>query len=141
MIRELQRDDINKVADIWLDTNIKAHHFIPAQYWKSNFESVKEALSYAEVYVYEHDREIQGFIGLNAEYVEGIFVSGEMQSKGIGKILMNYAKEKKHKLLLNVYQKNTGAISFYQREGFEIHHSGLDEATGEKEYVMAWEQK
>ena len=141
MIRELQRDDINKVADIWLDTNIKAHHFIPAQYWKSNFESVKEALPYAEVYVYEHDREIQGFIGLNNEYVEGIFVSGEMQSKGIGKILINYAKEKKHKLLLNVYQKNTGAISFYQREGFEIQHSGLDEATGEKEYVMAWEQK
>ena len=141
MIRELQRDDINKVADIWLDTNIKAHHFIPAQYWKSNFESVKEALSYAEVYVYEHDREIQGFIGLNNEYIEGIFVSGEMQSKVIGKILINYAKEKKHKLLLNVYQKNTGAISFYQREGFEIQHSGLDEATGEKEYVMAWEQK
>ena len=141
MIRELQRDDINKVADIWLDTNIKAHHFIPAQYWKSNFESVKEALSYAEVYVYEHDREIQGFIGLNDEYIEGIFVSGEMQSMGIGKILINYTKEKKHKLLLNVYQKNTGAISFYQREGFEIQHSGLDEATGEKEYVMAWEQK
>ena len=141
MIRELQRDDINKVADIWLDTNIKAHHFIPAQYWKSNLESVKEALSYAEVYVYEHDTEIQGFIGLNDEYIEGIFVSDEMQSKGIGKILINYAKEKKHKLFLNVYQKNTGAISFYQREGFEIQHSGLDEATGEKEYVMVWEQK
>ena len=124
-----------------MDTNIKAHHFIPAQYWKSNFESVKEALSYAEVYVYEHDTEIQGFIGLNDEYIEGIFVSAEMQSKGIGKILLNYAKKKKHKLLLNVYQKNTGAISFYQREGFEIQHSGLDEATGEKEYVMAWQQK
>ena len=141
MIRELQKDDINKVADIWLDTNIKVHHFIPAQYWKSNFESVKEALSCAEVYVYEHDREIQGFIGLNNEYIEGIFVSAEMQSKGIGKILLNYAKDKKHKLLLNVYQKNTGAISFYQREGFEIQHSDLDEATGEKEYVMAWERK
>ena len=25
MIRELQKADITKVADIWLDTNIKAH--------------------------------------------------------------------------------------------------------------------
>ena len=25
MIREFQRDDINKVADIWLDTNRKTH--------------------------------------------------------------------------------------------------------------------
>ena len=73
MIREFQRDDINKVADIWLDTNIKAHNFIPAEYWKSNFKSVKEALLLAEVYMYEYDTEIQGFIGLNDEYVEGIF--------------------------------------------------------------------
>ena len=141
MIRKLQRDDINKVADIWLDTNIKAHNFIPAEYWKNNFKSVKEALLLAEVYVYEYDTEIQGFIGLNDEYVEGIFVSGEMQSQGIGKILLNYAKDKRNKLLLNVYQKNARAISFYKREGFEIQHSGLDEAAGEKEYVMTWQQK
>ena len=141
MIREFQRDDINKVADIWLDTNIKAHNFIPAEYWKSNFKSVKEALLLAEAYVYEYDTEIQGFIGLSNEYIEGIFVSAEMQSQGIGKILLNYVKGKRNKLILNVYQKNTRAISFYQREGFEIQYSGLDEATGEKDYVMAWQQK
>ena len=55
-----------------------------------------------------------------------------MQSQGIGKILLNYAKDKRNKLYLNVYQKNARAISFYKREGFEIQHSGLDEATGEK---------
>ena len=141
MIRVVQKTDITKVADIWLDTNIKAHNFIPDEYWKSNFKSVKEALLLAEVYVYEYDTEIQGFIGLSNEYIEGIFVSAEMQSQGIGKILLNYVKGKRNKLILNVYQKNTRAISFYQREGFEIQYSGLDEATGEKDYVMAWQQK
>ena len=141
MIRELRKADINKVAAIWLNTNIKAHYFIPAQYWKSNFELVKELLLQATVYVYEDNREIQGFIGLNDEYIEGVFVSDEMQSQGIGKMLLNYAKDKRNKLRLNVYQKNTRAISFYQREGFEIRCSGLDEATGEKDYVMAWQQK
>ena len=141
MVRELQKADINKVAEIWLDTNIKAHYFIPAQYWKSNFELVKELLLRATVYVYEDNQKIQGFIGLNDEYVEGIFVSDELQSQGIGKILLNYAKDKRNKLYLNVYQKNARAISFYKREGFEIQHSGLDEATGEKEYVMTWQQK
>ena len=34
---------------------------------------------------------------------KSIFVSGEMQSQGIGKILLNYAKDKRNKLLLNVY--------------------------------------
>ena len=105
MIRELRKADINKVADIWLDTNITTHYFIPAQYWQNNFELVKELLLQATVYVYEHNQEIQGFIGLNDEYVEGIFVSDEMQSQGIGKALLNYAKDKRSKLLLNVYQK------------------------------------
>lgn len=141
MIRELRKVDINKVAEIWLDTNIKTHYFISAQYWKSNFELVKELLLQATVYVYEDKQEIQDFIGLSNEYIEGIFVSAEMQSQGIGKILLNYVKGKRNKLILNVYQKNTRAISFYQREGFEIQYSGLDEATGEKDYVMAWQQK
>lgn len=141
MIRELRKVDINKVAEIWLDTNIKTHYFISAQYWKSNFELVKELLLQATVYVYEDKQEIQGFIGLSNEYIEGIFVPAEMQSQGIGKILLNYVKGKRNKLILNVYQKNTRAISFYQREGFEIQYSGLDEATGEKDYVMAWQQK
>ena len=141
MIRELRKADINKVANIWLDTNITAHYFIPEQYWKSNFELVKELLLQAIVYVYEDNQEIWCFIGLNDEYVEGIFVSDEMQSQGIGKLLLNYAKDKQSKLFLNVYQKNTRAISFYQREGFEVQHGGLDKATGENDYVMVWQQK
>ena len=141
MIRELRKADINKVADIWLDTNIKAHYFIPAQYWKNNLELVKQVLPQAEVYVYENGEEIQGFIGLNDEYVEGIFVSDKMQSHGLGKILLDYAKDKRNKLFLNVYRKNTRAISFYKREGFEIRYSGLDEATGEKDYEMTWHRK
>ena len=140
MIRELRKADINKVANIWLDTNITAHYFIPAQYWQNNFELVKELLLQVTVYVYEYNQEIQGFIGLNDEYVEGIFVSDEMQSQGIGKLLLNFVKEKKTKLYLNVYQKNTRAIHFYQREGFEIQREGLDEVTGEKDYVMVWQR-
>ena len=56
-----------------------------------------------------------------------------MQSCGIGKLLLDYIKDKKVRLQLNVYQKNARAISFYQREGFIIQCEGLDEATGEKE--------
>ena len=139
MIRELRKVDINKVAEIWLDTNIKTHYFISAQYWKSNFELVKELLLQATVYVYEDKQEIQGFIGLSNEYIEGIFVSDEMQSHGIGKILLDYMKDKKVRLQLNVYQKNVRAMSFYQREGFTIQSESMDEFTGEKEYVMNWE--
>ena len=74
MIRKMQNIDINRVADIWLKTNLKAHYFIPEQYWTSNYELVKEMLLQAEVYVYEDDKMIQGFVGLSNEYMEGIFI-------------------------------------------------------------------
>ena len=139
MIRKLQKADINRVADIWLKTNLKAHFFIPEQYWISNYEFVKEMLPQAEVYVYEDDKMIQGFIGVSDEYIEGIFVSDEMQSRGIGKMLLDYIKDKKDRLQLKVYQKNVRAMSFYQREGFTIQSEEMNEFTREKEYVMNWE--
>ena len=138
MIRKLQNVDINKVVDIWLKTNLEAHDFIPGQYWTSNYEAVKKMLPQAEVYVYEDNKIIQGFVGVRDEYIEGIFVSGKMQSHGIGKALLDYIKDKKARLQLNVYQKNVRAMSFYKREGFTIQSEGLDEFTGEKEYVMEW---
>ena len=64
-----------------------------------------------------------------------------MQSHGIGKSLLDYIKDKKARLQLNVYQKNVRAMSFYQREGFIIQCEDLDEDTGEKEYTMLWKRK
>lgn len=95
----------------------------------------------AEVYVYENEKKIQGFVGLSDEYIEGIFVSGKVQSQGIGKHLLNFVKGRKKNLRLSVYQKNARAMCFYQREGFEIQYEKLDECTGEKEYVMIWKAK
>ena len=112
----MQNIDINRVADIWLKTNLKAHYFIPEKYWTSNYELVKEMMSQAEVYVYEEDKMIQGFVGLSNEYIEGIFVSDEMQSQGIGRLLLNFIKERKTKLFLHVYQKNARAIRFIKEK-------------------------
>ena len=138
MIKKLQNVDINKVVDIWLKTNLEAHDFISEQYWIGNYEAVKKMLPQAEVYVYEDNKIIQGFVGVQDKYIEGIFVSGKMQSHGIGKALLDYIKNKKVRLQLSVYQKNSRAMSFYQREGFTIQSERLDEFTGEKEYVMEW---
>ena len=107
----------------------------------THYPLVQEIIPQSEVYVYEDDKIIQGFVGINAEYIEGIFVSDEMQSCGIGKLLLDYVKDKKVSLRLNVYQKNARAISFYQREGFIIQCEDLDEDTGEKEYTMLWKRK
>lgn len=140
MVRKFEWDDLDFVMQIWYDTNISAHSFIPEEYWKKNFAMVKEILPQAEVYVHEDNctNRIDGFIGLSGDYIAGIFVRETMQSGGIGKALLDYAKTVKERLRLNVYQKNTRAVCFYEREGFVISSDDQDEDTGEKEFVMTW---
>ncbi len=138
MVRELQKKDIDEVAEIWLDTNVKAHGFIPARYWRDNFETVRRMLGQAEVYVYEAEKDIAGFIGLDGDYIAGIFVRSNHQSGGIGKRLLDFVKGERQQLRLSVYQKNKRAVSFYEREKFVIQGEGTDEHTGENEYDMIW---
>ena len=125
---------------IWLDTNFHEHHFIPSDYWRTNCYMVIEMLPLAEIYVYEDDcaKQIDGFIGLDDNYIEGIFVKEEVQSKGIGKQLLDCAKEVKSTLRLSVYRKNEKAIKFYLREKFNIQSENVDDNTGETEFIMAW---
>lgn len=73
-------------------------------------------------------------------YIAGLFVREDMQSKGIGKQLLNYAKGIKSNMRLSVYNKNIRAIQFYQREQFVIQSENTDDNTNEKELVMAWSQ-
>ena len=140
MIRKFKKNDLPAVMQIWLDTNIKAHDFIPKEYWENNYEIVKEILPDAEIYVHEDDTAgfIDGFIGLTDNYIAGIFVKEDKQSKGIGKQLLNYVKNIKSNISLSVYQKNTKAVRFYKREQFQIVSENVDDITNEKEFIMEW---
>lgn len=142
MIRVFKENDLTAIMQIWLDTNIKAHYFIPKEYWTDNYKMVRSVLPQAEIYVYENDatKQIDGFIGLSNEYIEGIFVRESVQSNGIGKQLLEYAKSVKSNMSLCVYQKNTRAIQFYQREQFVIQSENIDDNTNQKEYVMIWKK-
>ena len=140
MIRAFKDSDLSAVMQIWFDTNVKAHNFIPQKYWLDNYAAVKEILPKAEVYVYEDDYQhlIMGFVWLTGNYVAGIFVKEYAQSKGVGKHLLDYIKTIKTYLDLSVYQKNIRAISFYKREKFIIQFENIEHSTNEKEFIMRW---
>lgn len=140
MIRNFKIDDSNSVMQIWLETNIKTHSFIEKSYWQENYAMVKEALPNSTIFVYEDNGIIQGFVGLTKDYIAGIFINEKSQSKGIGKALLNYLKDKYSKLSLRVYKKNIRAIKFYLRENFTISKEEIDKNTNEMEIVMIWKK-
>lgn len=138
MIRDFKKQDLDRIMDLWLDTNISAHSFIDSEYWESNYDTVKTMMPNATIYLYEENDIIQGFVGLMDNYIAGIFVSRQVQSSGIGKKLLDYVKDKKTTLSLNVYQENSRAVNFYLRESFVISNEQIDENTGKIELSMNW---
>ena len=125
---------------IWLHGNLDAHAFIAASFWTEHFEMVHDLLPQAELYVHENENtgQIDGFIGLTENHIEGIFVAKSARSKGIGRALLEYAKSRKPRLTLSVYQKNERALAFYRHEQFVVQSEGIDEDTNEAEIQMLW---
>ena len=141
MIRKFEKKDTERVMQIWLEVNIETHDFVPSKYWLSQYQSVQKQILQADIYVYEQDKEIQGFVGMMDDYLAGIFVDKKCRSMGIGKSLLECVKKNYPEFSLNVYQKNRRAVNFYLREGLSIVSKEIDEDTGETDYTMAWNQK
>ena len=140
MIRKFEKKDINALMEIWKKENIIAHNFIAKEYWKDNYEYVKDILPKADIYVYILDEKIVGFVGVNNNYIEGIFIDINNQHSGIGTSLLDKIKEKKDNLILNVYKKNKNAIKFYEKNNFIIISENIDKNTNEIEYTMNWKR-
>lgn len=141
MIRKLENRDLDRVMEIWLNSNIEAHDFIEKEYWISNYDMVKDILPKAEVYVFEEKNNIKAFIGMDSGYIAGIFVDNKFRSKGIGKKLLQKCKANYDKLTLSVYKKNKKAVDFYLREGFLIESNQPDPNTNEIEYKMIYNKQ
>lgn len=88
--------------------------------------------------MYYVDNIIVGFVGLNDNYIAGIFIKESYRSKGIGKLFLQKLKTNYNSLKLCVYEKNVRAIRFYLTHGFTIKSKDFEEETQEYEYIMEW---
>lgn len=140
-IRQANIHDFSDLTDIWFNASVKAHSFIPEAYWKNNKEKMQDTyLPMSEVYLIEDQNKSYGFIALIENKIAAIFISPEHQGKGLGKLLINYAKIQKDSLELNVYQQNTNSVRFYKSVGFKVIEEAFDVEAGSKEFLMRWDK-
>ncbi|MCC6123303.1 GNAT family N-acetyltransferase [Weissella cibaria] len=132
--------DLEQLAQIWLNGNLQAHSFIPAQYWKNQFVNIKKMLLEANIFVYRNNETIIGFLGELDGYIAGLFVDMNYRNQGVGSRLINYLKQINDKLTLSVYVDNINAVNFYENKAFIIDSVGMDTETDSKEYHMIWEK-
>ncbi|MBC8943661.1 N-acetyltransferase [Xenorhabdus indica] len=137
MIRKFTEADMDDILTIWLEASIKAHHFIAADFWKSQIENMRNLyIPASEVYVYVQNGKIIGFYALHDDALAAIFVLPDNQRQGVGSELIADAKNRRTELTLAVYQENEISYNFYLSQGFYVAKEGKDEATGHLEYVM-----
>ena len=136
MIRLAERQDLDRIMEIWLEGNLQAHDFVDPDYWTGCFQEVREAIAQADVWVWDENGRVEAFAGMVEHYLAGLFVSGAQRGKGIGGLLLEHIKEQRFSLTLHVYSRNAGAVQFYERHGFGTVSEYIDLETGQPEREM-----
>lgn len=130
-------NQLRTITNIWLEANLDAHWFIDPDYWRNYSQEVQKAIADAELFIFEDCGEIKGFLGLDGQYIAGLFVNKPFRHQGIGRQLLGAAKRTYPELTLSVYEKNPIAHQFYLDEGFRETGRVLDNVTGEMAIEMA----
>lgn len=140
MIREMHKEDIDSVMDIWITSTIKAHPFIGQDYWLKHYRNVKSKyLSVAKTYVAIEDDVIVGFISILKDYFIGaLFIIPGRQGRKFGEALLNHGKQLYPTLRAHAYEKNPRAVNFYKRQGFEAIGKQENVDSHFIEYVFDW---
>lgn len=136
-----KQSDIDTLTDIWYRGSIQAHDFIDQEYWLSQKTEMRDKyIPMSDTYVIYNQAEIVGFVSMVEDYLAALFIDTSYQKNGYGKELINFIKIQKSKITLKVYKENTSATRFYEKNGFTIKETLLDENTNQEEYLMEWEE-
>lgn len=68
-------------------------------------------------WVAERDEQVVGFCVREDDNITGLYVAGDAQSHGVGKVLLDLAKVDRDWITVWVYELNERARAFYRREG------------------------
>lgn len=142
MIRQAMPKDADAILDVWLLASLQAHDFIPAAFWWQQQEAMRARyLPMAEIWVCERHNQVQGFVALVDNYLAALFVRPDCQQNGIGKALLDNAKQQRDQLSLKVFCENDIAVHFYTQQHFKVVGEGVDAATHQPELYMEYQSK
>ena len=121
--------ELPRVVDVW-EASVRATHLFLTEADIQFFKPlVQEELPHVAQLACVRDGEgqVAGFIGVEHDKVEMLFVHPSWRGQGIGRQLMTYAVTTLGATLVDVNEQNPQAVGFYMRMGFEvIGRSALD---------------
>jgi putative acetyltransferase len=143
VIRDGTRNDAHAIATAHLDARREAMPWLPV------LHDFADALGYFRdhvladevVMVAEVDGGVVGFIAIEREFVDHLYIAPGHQGRGIGDALLERAKQLRPSgLKLWTFQRNLAARKFYERRGFVAQEftDGSRNEEGEPDVMYEW---
>ncbi|CAO3614309.1 unnamed protein product [Cunninghamella echinulata] len=117
-----KEDDIEKLLLLWEQSVKATHDFLSIQHITSLIEHVKRGLKEIDLLLLAQDKNnnILGFMGIEKNKIEMLFIHPHYFGKGIGKQLVHYAFNQYDINYVDVNEQNKKALDFYKSLGFII---------------------
>ncbi|EKT4478668.1 MULTISPECIES: acetyltransferase [Pseudomonas] len=120
IIRQGIAADYPQLLDIWLRAVRATHHFLQPSDIDALLPQLRDVYFPAvELWVaVDPDDQPLGFIGFNENHVEMLFVDPAHHRQGIGRALLDFGRQSRSAMSVDVNEQNPQATAFYQRYGF-----------------------
>ena len=125
IIREAKLDDLARIAEIEVfNYRLNFYHIFQDDNFYFQEMQVLNVINenkkrLGQLWVYDDNGIVKGFMWVDSQQIKKLFVEPVLQSRGIGSKLLEYAVEKLGATYLWALEKNTRAIAFYKRHGFQ----------------------
>lgn len=122
---------IERLFYIWNGAVRATHHFLSEEDIRILCPCVKNGLKNVDrLFVAKNgEQETVGFVGVEGDKIEMLFVAPEYFGRGVGKLLTAHVVEGLGGMFVDVNEQNPGAFGFYQSIGFEV--AGRSETDGQ----------
>lgn len=142
LIEPAGKQDYQQLITVWESSVRATHHFLS----ESDIVTYRTLIlnqyfDQVQLYCIKQEHEILGFIGINGESVQMLFIHPDARGKGLGKALIDFAKKEHGVNTVDVNEQNDQAVGFYQKLGFEtVERSEFDDA-GKPYPILSMELK
>ena len=141
IIREAKLDDLARIAEIEVfNYRLNFYHIFQDDIFYFQEMQVLNVINenkkrLGQLWVFDEDGVVKGFMWVDSQQIKKLFVEPVLQSRGIGSQLLKYAVDKLGATYLWALEKNSKAIAFYKRHGFQTTEEKMLEE-GTTEYLV-----
>ena len=120
MISLYKSDDYSIICEIWEKSVRATHDFLSAEDREFYKSLVSKYFPKTIIYTFEEEGFVKGFLGVDDQNINMLFVSPDYIGQGVGKVLLLYAMEELGLSQVDVNEQNTHAFCFYTHFGFKV---------------------